>query len=580
MPQPSGRKTFWADFFSLAALVVGSISVVVAGFNGFAWIDTDAPWRIAARFGLLISGLLLVLSHVWHWHRNHAETVRLSSWVPKRHFRRLRGYEARARLEPLVVAWGLADPARAGALARLLAETSPRTRVRESQTFTGRTIEWDVEFEAPPAPSVSLLLGEVVLVSNRLKPAHYGKRLAWADGEPLRVASETENRAFMHAVCFAYVASLLVHASPQDRADLLARVADLVTATKPHPRRTRILCDDILARSTVASGPLVDAVVEMLRKADRRAPVFGILPPARTGSTAAPRVLRHNYTSSIKESDLIPDLDWWRRLKDRSRQSLGLPSKFTSFDLGRSLTADSYQLEVGVPPGLYIDEAYVFSNGNRLQKLRRGTFRRSHISWTSLNGRSDLRLSTWRLGDVNPAAQPRLLLRLNEIPPGSVITSTLIASATLLSVWLIGVITGLQLIHTGAIAQSTSAPEPAFDALALATSLPALVTLWWGISQTKAAGIFRSLTALLSMAISLGLTVASIIAYVYRFAAVQEPVLLLPEGKTFYLVQDWVSAVLILIALVNVGFILGLAVSRTARYLQLRAGHTGDNARR
>jgi len=443
----------------------------------------------------------------------------------------------------------------------------------------------DVTLDLRPGATIALGKGKrVVVLSRPLKETHWGRLAATADGKRLVVLSRTKSLALLYAASLWPIVEPLnaldapVRESFQDKlAELLVQderpVSDRGRPPGPGPttatidehepraqRRAEVVAD--LSAAINLTDAQTYAFAQLLRFATDRRVIFALAP-----TETALGSVTFTFTTSVKPGDLPEHIDWWRRWKDSARQRLRLPSKFVAFDMDRSWAVDPYVLDVKIPAGLYVDEVYVLSNHGLLQQLPRDAVRPGYLSWTVLNGRDDIRVASWRLNQHRETVRPRVLVRMVETPPGSVFGAFLVASAVLLSVWLTGVATGT-LLPSGTDRFNATA----FGVVTLALTLPGLLSTWWGVAFSRTTGAFRSLTGMVSLTVSAGLSLTTLVLYVARFAVGRQITTTMPGNHTIYLIRDWQSFTWFTLALINVGFILGLFVSRLWRYRALKTG--------
>jgi hypothetical protein len=154
---------------------------------------------------------------------------------------------------------------------------------------------------------------------------------------------------------------------------------------------------------------------------------------------------------------------------------------------------------------------------------------------------------------------------MNESPPGTVLVATTVAAVVLVVTWLTGVVLGSQLrAHGGDVA-------PGVDIAAFAITLPGVAASLFGLAQGRTAGVYRSLTAILVLIVSLLISLASIILFVGRSANVRfDDYLFDPPGRSFFFLQDRLSAITFVAAVLNLSVGAGLLWSRLDRAIRAR----------
>lgn len=567
------------DRTSAALMLVGFLLVIAAGMNGLFWFDAPGWLRFVVRIRLFAGGLLLVAVLVARWSKRHVRTftggagtrIRQSKQPvsPEEPWSGVRLRAARELIErELAEFQPLSSLAMTGLTRNLFAPESERRAVHERKTLTGAAMEHEVTLDLRPGATIELGNSHrVVLLARPRRRTWYGRLAASAGGDRLMVLSLTKSLALLYAACTWPIMETLVDDVPEDERDrLLDLLADLIV----YPRGSRTRRE--LVRGITAAMDLKPRqrtlMVELIRLAHLRRPVLALV----AGDEPLTSVT-YSYTTGVSQHGELPiGIDSWRRFKDELRQRLQLPSKFVSFPMDRARAASSYVLDVHIPAGLYVDETYVLSRGQLIREMPREVVRSGFISWTVLNGRSDVRVATWELRNNKAAREPVVFVRMVETPPGSVFTSFLVASAVLLSVWLTGVATST-LAPSFAAGQFNAA---AFGVVTLAITLPGLLSSWWGVAFSRTAGSFRSLTGLISLTVSIALSLAALVLYIARFAVGREFPWDMPEGKTIFLIHDFWSFGLFALALINVGVVLGLFAARLWRFQSLKRGDRPD----
>jgi hypothetical protein len=569
------------NWLTAGLMMLGFLLVIGAGMNGLLWFEAPPLLRFPARLLLFGSGLWLVWRQVMRWSRAHVNTfVEGSQGQPNGPYRprrrkekspdatipRVRMREARELLERELNEF---TPLSAEALASLAlnlgAPQAGRRAIHERKTLSGGTMDHEVTVDLRPEATIDLGNGQRVVVLARPEwGTWYGRLTASADGDRLMVLSLTKCLALLYAACRWPIFEPLVGVDQEEKDDLLDQLADLIVSPVPSLRTRRALVARLAAAMELSDGQKY-LLVSLIRLASLRRPIFAAV-PGKDPLTS----VTYSYTTSVAQYDheLPMGIDPWRRLKDRFRQRLGLPSKFVAFPMDRARAAEPYVLDVHIPPGLYVDEAYLLSRGQTLQPMDRRAVRPGFLSRTVLNGREDVRVVAWDLRKNKAARNPMVVVRMVETPPGSVFSAFLVAVAVLLSVWLTGVASGT-LAERFAVHEFSPA---AFGVVTLAITLPGLLSSWWGITFSRTTGSFRSLTGLISLTVSVGLSLITLVAYVARFAVGRRFPWDMYEGKTIYLIHDGYSFTLFVLALVNVCVVLSLFTARLWRFQSLKSG--------
>lgn len=558
------------DWRSIAFMALGLILVLLAGMNGLLWWEAPAWIRFLARLCLFGGGLLLVGAMVADWSRRHRKTL-----VPSRRTARpaapapaarsdgpaLSPRAARQLLERELAEFQPLTPRGLSALARsLFAPEATRRAVHEHKTLSGSAMEHRVDIDLRQDATIELGQGQrVLLLARPERSTWYGRLTAEAAGERLLVLGLTKSLALLYAACTAPVIPALADLEKSARDALLDQFVNPQVGVEARRTLVRGLTEALdLTREQRRS------MVELIRIASLRRPVLALVPG--DGSLSS---VTYSYSTGVsRHGDLPVGVDPWRKFKDDLRQRLQLPSKFVSFPMDRARAVSAYVLDVHLPSGLYVDETYVLSRGRVLTPMPRERVRPGYLSWTVLNGRSDIRVASWELRSDRSVRNPVVFVRMVETPPGSLFTALLVASAVLISVWLTGVAIST-LPHKSVDDGFTAA---ALGVVTLTITLPGLLSSWWGIAFTRTTGSFRSLTGLLSLTVSGALALSTLVLYVARFAVGREFHWDMPDGKTIYLIHDNYSFVLFTIALVNVGVVLGLFAARLWSFQSLRSG--------
>ena len=583
----SGRpRAARSDARAVLYYLLAAALIVAAGVNGlFGW-PNDQLWRIPVRAVVAGAAVAFFLRAVVLWARSHAVTVAPAT-VPHSDLQALRGPDLIRFLNARVQALHLERPQKTTVMADALRGTSAvRARVQEEQRVDGDLVHWRVTLHLRDAALTDLGLDrDVVLLTRRDRSDGYGRTEGhWGDGSAVSLLTLAEAASLTWFVMCAAI----LHLPASLHTDLRELFARCVASES---NDTKVLGD---AQHLLREVPAADKepVLLLVEAIATRRPIYAWAPQAEE---AVGRVT-FTYVSNLSRIRPV-SRDWWRSFKDALRRRFYLPPTLFTLNMERASSAESYSLEVTVPEGLYIDESeFVDEDMATLAETPKNSISAVFLGKSNRNGREDIRVFAWNLGEARPAVRPRLLVRVLERPPGSLASAWLVALAVTTTTWLTGVVTAVSLRHQqhpttltaginrlietlsevgpGSPTDLTDADQPfstGVDLAALAVVLPGLLAAWLGIAFTRARGDYRSITGLLSLVVSAGLALASIVTYVGRFAVGRIVGMDFDASRTWFFLGDWLSAGLLLAATLNFFTVAGLAFARHRRYRQLRS---------
>ena len=575
------------DLFAWLCFLVAAVIFAAAGLNGLFGLPNEQWWRIPVRIAVLGVSVALFVLAVVLWSRWHSDTLG-SDRTGHSDLHALHGKALTRFLSKRVTELGLTRPEKTGALAKALrGEATARSRVQEQQRVDGNLVHWRVTLHLREEAVLDLgLARDVVLLTRRDRGDGYGRTEGlWGDGSPVSLLTLAEAAGITwYVMCRAVDA--LPHELHPDLHALFARcvASEGADTTGPHERSLISEAQEVLRE---VPAPDKEPVLRLVEAVAARRPIYAWAP-------GAAETVTFTYVSSLS-TEAPKTRDWWRSFKDRVRRRVHLPPSLFTLNMERASSAESYSLEVLVPEGLYIDESEFFDEQlGTLEETPKNSISAVFLGKSARNGREDIRVFAWNVAEARPPVRPQLLVRVLERPPGSLTGAWLVALAVTTTTWLTGVVTAVSLrqqhraeflaaIHRvsqllpfaghpleGDLDVTTQPFSTGIDLAALAVVLPGLLAAWLGVAFTRARGDYRSITGLVSLAISAALALTSIVAYVGRFAVGRIAGMDFAAPRTWFFLADGLSALLLLTAILNFFTVGGLAYARLRRYRKLR----------
>jgi hypothetical protein len=293
------------------------------------------------------------------------------------------------------------------------------------------------------------------------------------------------------------------------------------------------------------------------------------LAPSMRPSATDVHELTYSYDQpvSIEERE-TRYADAYEQRKQRMRQAALLHPTLLSLDVGSSRACRSYQARVRPPIGTYICETGMVdaTRGRAIPNLTHGAYYDSFVSWRPRpeEGSSDLHATNLHRSS---ALKPRLIIRLAEVPPGSLGRAVVISFAVLFTIWITGVLFSGVVLQAaikpptatsassgaGTIASSHVPQRPtsrneieqnevgqATDVVAFVLGVPAVLGAWIALTSGKGTE-FVSLAGRLSLTCTAALSVLSAALYLLH-ANKHWTILKLPGDRSVLLIREWVWA--------------------------------------
>lgn len=562
----------WHDIVLSFLFVLVAAFWVVSGFSEVLWMNVPGTGQQIVRFILLTVSVIVFIQLIRAWTRLHARSIGTAEIAPPE-FTTIPPSELFIDFTNNSFAAQFTSHQVAALQEHLVYPAGSRSRVEEQTSIAATTVTTQVSMTLSQSP-FALAHEDLLLVTRVTKAQGFGSLTITCDGVeafpiPLADSNALVFRVALTAITLAPRTAFL---TPAEETEVLELLCELIAGKEP-PSTSRDRLDMLL--DTVRADhntPNQIAVATFLDTIQTKRATFILAPHG-----GPQRTIVYTFIRGVTSIDLDDSQDWWRRVRDRLRSRVGLPSRYVSLSLGRAFNCEHYRLHVTIPDGLYIDESYVMAGSDQLGNLERHYPRRAHVSWSRPNGRSDLRLQTWRLNAVQSLSPDIVLFfRMIEKPPGTILPATIVASAVAVLTWLSGVVLGSQLrlddmMRTGAMGGEENV-APGVDIAALTITLPGVAASLLSLSLVSN-GSYRSIFAVVVNALSLVVSVSSLILYVGRSALVKfDDYLFQPAGRSFYFLQDTLSSVVFVVAIANVAIATAVLVSGFERARRLRAG--------
>jgi hypothetical protein len=373
-----------------------------------------------------------------------------------------------------------------------------------------------------------------------------------------------ETQALLYAVATTFIESLLVVRMPahikKDLVALLNLRDDSITAfaiankTRGRKKRADDLADDIGSLSGIGAwsgSPEERLLRRLLEILSERRPILLDVPSQTT---------RISFVQS--EGHLKFDKRWLTgkslHMYRRVRRRLYRPQRIVSIPISRAQNAWRYNLRMYPPTGMYFREARVWDYdlwkwmpSRLVRELNYARFVGVRLLSDASQLECAITASPETVPKVDPLRNPRIAVRMSEVPPGSILTSLILCLSVTLAVWWIGNI-------------PPDSPLFTSDIAAFLLALPA--TVWALVPGVRfgAPDGFRSLKADLSIGVSLLVTVLAI-SFVVLTGRGDDGAGLLPQLSTplaFIVSSEWavlfgasvVNTFVTLIALVSAYF--------------------------
>jgi hypothetical protein len=555
-----------AYFRHFAMLLVGFSLLGVAFMNGLVWF-TVPHWISFLARGVIGPPVIavLVVTYFRLWLRNHSTSLPLTATLEDQRFAVLSATEKRQLLEDRRRNRSFDLQSQEHMLADLISPGDHRTRAVERIQVLGRTGHQQVTFELDPAATFMLDGWGAVLLTRPLKGQHLYTdfRISGPADRQLALLPFVETAALLYELCLV-AAQGLADVPLAMKSTIEQQLAEVILDPTPEEFAVAYLYIAILKNSpNVADAPDAQRseLFNLLTIVGNRRPMYAC--ETGVGNRREPTPLeRVSFEYDVRLRSRYEyqfSYDWWRRRKDQMRQWLLFPPRLILLPIERARSSSAYRLHVTSPPGLYIDEAAVYNDGENsetqgwLPNLPRESMHRSYLGWQEPSGTGRISLGAVSFSNTT-YRRPLFCLRLMEIPPGSLGGATVVAIAVIITTWLCGALT-----PTGT--------KDNVDVVAFIIAFPGVFSSWLGLAGGHADRAYRSLTAFLSLTTSAGLSLVALIIYLGRHAG--DPhigVTALPDGKTVVFIHDWLWIALLAAALVNFIGTGGTLLMRVVRY--------------
>lgn len=570
------RKHRWRSRVpAVPLLILTSLLFLVDGVSGLVLPPPLHHLQILLRIGIFVLVIAISKTYLQRWQRAHSLGVKPHWRVGADVFPELQMLsteELLTAIEPMIGGLRGIDTQAAKDIAhRLMTPENFRRKViedvvvRKQQTLHNIRILWY------PASSVPIGTAHVVPVM-RPRKNELLRELTIDDG---RLLGSFETITLLFVVCtqLAHIGATgqAAGSEHQARTAILELIADpgsgessrrcvaaartAIAAAQIRPQPPRHRCSSRRQNSIGGvSEPELEGLLNLLSRRKANFVTYdGEWPKGELAET------RISYRADTEIPPIDPDYDHWRKRKDGCRRLFRLPPRHIYINLGRSRSADSFELHVGCDDNLFVEETNVWSCNAKswLQPQPREHNYEAYIGWEKPSGKAFASLGAAKLAPTRNLKNLWFALRLTEKPPGILAPATTVAFATLMAIWLVAVTTG-----------SGRGGPPGTDLVALVLALPAVGSTGLGLYSSGGSHGLRSMTGLVSLAVSLLLSISAISMYLVRYkdGHLPQPQSLLPHKLSIYLLRDYWWIGLVTLAAANCSVVLGTLLMRLMRY--------------
>lgn len=528
---------------------------MTAGASGLLFIDASHKISYPIRAAAAVVAILSSYLYIRAWHEAHANSVKDGMLVGEEEFPELAQYSSDQLLRALMPEIERFDNLTndgAQALARdLLHPSAQRRKVVERIELRIQQSIHQVDIAWAPDSTVRVASGVVLPILRRYK----SETPREVEVEGGRQLGAFETIGLLVVVCSRLAGLPAATASP----DLALFQRRLIAAITDHPDQPG------QPTSTASVIAAIDETSDRQRTRRNRRhrsvdanlrPVLNLLRVRRPHfayyelpRSSKPVIhTRFSYRDQLHVAPYAPDYDRWRRRKDNLRKAWGFPPRLVYLTLERARSAHSYELYVSCEDHLYVDEANVVAAGRFIRPLPRWRNSPTYIGWDEPRGKAFTSLGAVNVGR-SMLTCPEFVLRLTEKPPGTLAAAASTGFATAIAIWLVGI-----------VGQSDGT-----DLVAFILALPAVGSTALGLLSTGVNHGLRSLTAILSLAASLALSIVGIVVYLQQQGTGLNR-LNLSSGQRLYLESNTVWLTLFLLAVVNTVVAAATLFSRLGRY--------------
>ncbi|MGH3694904.1 MAG: hypothetical protein ACRDRX_13115 [Pseudonocardiaceae bacterium] len=244
--------------------------------------------------------------------------------------------------------------------------------------------------------------------------------------------------------------------------------------------------------SDVVDGATFEIVRSFVRKLTNNYGIVAIVRPESNGRFLVKyeQILIPNMKLSKPASGLPGKSVGWLRV------ALGARPVDLTIGIENACTCQSYHLRVAGTDGLYLMRQVPLDYAKTIATTARGAPTLPHLRFRRRLGQPHGHFYARYFPESQGDEQPRIRFKFGEIPPGSLLRAAIAAAASLVLVWLVGVV-------------NSDWADPGTDAPAFLLAFPAIAATWLGFESLSRRLLEGTLRARFSLMVTAGQSIAA-----------------------------------------------------------------------